>query len=676
MKNLWKTLFVATLFVSCSEANVDEQPAPEFSQGQAIEFYANVGGRTSFFEDEGLGVHWVEGDKVAIRRWYGDGDPTSSTRQRSTYHAEQSGATTQFVWDENEQYGSDTAISWVEEQTNHVTAYYPTTNNAGAHNISGVTLSATQEQSEAGNHDHIGNYMIMSAEPQSFLPDALPTQVSFDFTNLLSIVELTLTGEETKTVSSIELFTTSGNPLTFADGVLNATKSPQNDAFSDVLTINIGMPSVKLSLTTPATVSTEGAKFYFVVLPGAHAKDAITIRAYMEDGSVYGMKMGAIEFKMNKVYRPSLKLDDFSELNMDPAEIEHIFANGSSSAVYGLPVSMEEDSAPILLRPHFDYKNIPDEVKNLQVATIIHSTYPTTNKIVAKTAGWVYMLVGPQTTDQLTSVQTYFTENGWSAVGVVPTKGITKTSQPKNPTMYYSYTSGEDTEYAYMLVYGKEFAVDEEFDMTNYPLTNFQGIRPIAKKITNINDDYLILPFDFSNTQQDWPIQKSFANVLANPYTEPMTYQFLNGISYALDFSYTEGVSSCSWYNNDGTYMMMYIRKSETGESVKLPAIEGYKLVEVQGTTYNQVVDTKCFISSVSAHDYAAEENEATKAAWVKSDEYAMQSGNNAGKWAHTLVDPAANTAYYLVAIDKTPNASPNGDVKMNSLILTYQKVQ
>ena len=51
MKNLWKTLFVAALFVSCSEANVDEQPAPETTQGQAIEFYADMGGRTSFFED-------------------------------------------------------------------------------------------------------------------------------------------------------------------------------------------------------------------------------------------------------------------------------------------------------------------------------------------------------------------------------------------------------------------------------------------------------------------------------------------------------------------------------------------------------------------------------------------------------------------------------------------------
>lgn len=673
MKNLWKTLFVAALFVSCSEANVDEQPVPETTQGQAIEFYADMGGRTSFFEDEGLGVHWVEGDKLAIRRWYGDGNPTAATRQRSTYTALQSGATTAFTWIEEHQYTGDTAISWVEGQTNHVTAYYPTTANAGAHSITGAVLSDAQVQSEAGNHDHIGDYMMMLAEPQHFAPEALPTKVEFQLTNLLSIVELTLTSDVAKTVSSIELCTISGNPLAFTDGVLNATKSPQNDAFSDVLKINIGLPSVKLSLATPATVSAEGAKFYFVVLPGAHAKGDITIRAYMEDGSVYGMKMGAIEFVMNKVYRPSLKLGDFTELNMDAAEIEHIFANGSSSAVYGLPVSMKEGSTPILLRPHFAYTNIPDVVKNLQVATIIPSTYPTTNKIVAKTAGWVYMLVGPQTTTHLTSVRDYFKENGWQAVGVVPTKGITKTSQPKDPIMYYAYPSGENTEYAYMLVYGKEFAVDEKFDMTKYPLTNFQGIRPIAKKITNNNDDYLILPFDFSNDQQDWTIQTNFAGVLANPYTETMTYKFLNGISYALDFSYTEGTSGCSLHKDK--YLLMHIRNSETGESVKLPAIEGYKLVEVKGTTtQGQTAGTECFICSVSAHDYAAAEEEA-KAALKKSDSYTMTSGVNTS-WAHTLVDPAVNTAYYLVAIDDTPEVSPHEDLRMASLVLTYQKVQ
>ena len=118
----------------------------------------------------------------------------------------------------------------------------------------------------------------------------------------------------------------------------------------------------------------------------------------------------------------------------------------------------------------------------------------------------------------------------------------------------------------------------------------------------------------------------------------------------------------------------MHIRNSETGASVKLPAIEGYKLVEVKGATQGQTAGTECFICSVSAHDYAAAAEEA-KAALMKSGSYTMKSGVNTS-WAHTLVDPAVNTAYYLVAIDDTPAVSPHEDLRMASLVLTYQKVQ
>ena len=670
MKNLWKTLFVAALFVSCSEANVDEQPVPETTQGTPIQFeLVNEGGRAAFFQGEGHRVDWEGGENIAIRGWYSE-TLNSTTRKRGNYDVVKDSETGAISLNLTSNWTN--GMVWTDDDTNHITAYYPSTNNAQANNIS-LTLPSAQIQVAANDHSHIDNYMIMmTPKPLDFAIGEQPEQVSLRLQSVLSIVEVTLKGDAGKKITSLELATTSGNPLAYTEGILDTTKDITAEDAACPISVTAGLSSVKLELTTPATLSAEGTKFYFVVLPGAHEKGDITIRAYMEDGSVYGMKMGAIEFKMNKVYRPSLKLGDFTELNMDAAEIEHIFANGSSSAVYGLPVSMKEGSTPILLRPHFAYTNIPDVVKNLQVATIIPSTYPTTNKIVAKTAGWVYMLVGPQTTTHLTSVRDYFKENGWQAVSVVPTKGITKTSQPKDPIMYYAYPSGENTEYAYMLVYGKEFAVDDEFDMKDYPLTNFQGIRPIAKKITNNNDDYLILPFDFSNDQQDWTIQTNFAGVLANPYTETMTYKFLNGISYALDFSYTEGTSGCSLHKEK--FLLMHIRNSETGASVKLPAIEGYKLVEVKGATQGQTAGTECFICSVSAHDYAAAAEEA-KAALMKSGSYTMTSGVNTS-WAHTLVDPAVNTAYYLVAIDDTPKVSPHEDLRMASLVLTYQKVQ
>ncbi len=686
MKNLWKTLFVAALFVSCSEANVDEQPVPETTQGTPIQFeLVNEGGRAAFFQGEGHRVDWEGGEKIAIRRWLGTAESPAydaNTRQRGNYTVDVNGALTLSQYDEVT-YSDDA------EKGTFITACYPDNTNANANKIGNLTLSAAQTQAAGNDHSHIDDYMIMmTPSPLYFEPDVAPEKVSLRLQSVLSIVEVTLKGDAEKKVAGLELVTISDSPLAYSKGVLDLTQDITAEDAACPISVTAGLSSVKLELTTPATLSAEGTKFYFVVLPGAHEKGDITIRAYMEDGSVYGMKMGAIEFKMNKVYRPSLNMSAFEEVKMTVAEIEHTFSNGDKSAVYGLPVSMEEDSTPILLRPHFEYLNMPDEVKGLQVASIVPSTYPTVNKIKALTEGWVYMMVGASgvSTVQLAKAANgYFDENGWELMTSLPTAEV---NADMAATMF-CYQSATDS-YSALLLFRKYMQVNEEFDLSTYKDVSFedvngntkklsgsfQGIRPIAKTITNNNDDYLILPFDFSNTQQDWPIQTIFSKVLANPYTEPMTYKFLNGISYALEFSSTNNVSSCSWYNNDGTYLLMYIRKSPTGESIKLPAIEGYKLVEVQGTTYNQVADAKCFISSVSAQDYAAETDEATKAALVKSDEYAMQSGNNAGKWAHTLVDPAANTAYYLVAIDTTPATSSNGDVKMNSLVLTYQKVQ
>nr|MBE6191815.1 fimbrillin family protein [Rikenellaceae bacterium] len=478
MKNLWKTLFVAALFVSCSEANVDEQPVPETTQGQAIEFYADMGGRTSFFEDEGLGVHWVEGDKLAIRRWYGDGNPTAATRQRSTYTALQSGATTAFTWIEEHQYTGDTAISWVENETNHVTAYYPTTANAGAHSITGAVLSDAQVQSEAGNHDHIGDYMMMLAEPQHFAPEALPTKVEFQLTNLFSIVEVTLKGDASKKVESLNLTTASTVPLAFSKGTLNATKSPTNNAFTDLMTISEPLLSVNLSLTTPAALSAEGTKFYFVVLPGKHESGDIVLKATCTDGTFAEVKMGAIEFKMNNVYRPALTLaeSDFKEIEViGDAEIEIV---GTNANQYFGSANFEEGSLLIYDRTSYgDYKSTYATwgVSTTDYAYSAENTWQTMvgntkvypdNAIKVKTDGYVYLLVRK-------NVRALLVQHGWE---LVDQNHIT-----------YGTTSNPDT--GLFEICRKQFAAgtvlnfatdcfgDEESD-------DFAGVRPLAKKIT------------------------------------------------------------------------------------------------------------------------------------------------------------------------------------------------
>lgn len=679
MKNLWKSLFVAALMVSCSEANVEENPAPEATNGKPIQFeLVNEGGRAAFFQGEGHQVNWEGGESIGVRRWSGYGEDAtynSAVRQRANYTVDVNGVLTLS------NYYAPT-YSTDPDSVTYITAFYPATANANANSIGNVSVPNVQVQAAANDYSHIDDYMLMmTAKPLAFAYNEHPDMVSLQLKSVLSIVEITLKGDAEQVVAALELETNSESPLGFPESnkvnMMDTTKDITAEDAACPITVGTGYKSVKLSLTTPAPLSAEGTKFYFVVLPGTHAKGEITLRTYMEDGSMYIIDMGAIEFKMNKVYRPSLNLSDFELLDLNKvAEIEHTFENDGSDDVYALPVSMQAGSTPILQRSHFEYLNIPSFIEGLQCAAIVPSVYPTVNKIKALTEGWVYIMVGASgssTASNTNKAYTYFVGKDWKLLTALPLAAVNEATA----ATAFCYQSAED-DYAALLIFGKYMSVNEEFDLSTYDVGNFQGIRPIAKKITNNHDKYLILPFDFSNDQQEWPIQTSFAKVLENPYTGSMTYNFLNDISYALDFSYTD--------NGDGTYsgacslhkekyLLMHVRNSETGESVKLPAIEGYKLVEVKGTTNGQTAGTECFICSVSAHEYAVATEDA-KEALKKSNVYEMASGNNASKWLHSMVDPAANTAYYLVAIDDTPAGSPHEDLRMASLNLTYQKVE
>ena len=74
MKNIWKSLFVAALFVSCSEQMTEETVAPEVNNGKAIQFeVVNEGSRVGFFEGNSEhGVSFEVGDVVAIRHYTGE----------------------------------------------------------------------------------------------------------------------------------------------------------------------------------------------------------------------------------------------------------------------------------------------------------------------------------------------------------------------------------------------------------------------------------------------------------------------------------------------------------------------------------------------------------------------------------------------------------------------------
>lgn len=352
MKNIWKSLFVAALFVSCSEQMTEETVAPEVNNGKAIKFeVVNEGSRVGFFEgNSGHGVSFEVGDVVAIRHYTGESSKgnydwtreyteeqeaektawLNEHQQRGNYKLQEDGSLTQI------KTGNWQDITFVAGLANTICAYFPATSNRYAHMVKSVSLSGEQVQAKANDHSHIGDYMIMMADPQKFAAGEQPEKVYIQLQNVLSIVEVTLKSEETKVLTSLTMKTTSGNPLAMSVGVLNTDVAiTPKDAACPIRPVKLddktdaevgpsGLNEITLSLTEAAEVTAEGAKFYFVVLPGAHEKGDITLTANFAGGTYAEKQMGAIEFKMNKVYRPEVaftaadvKLAEEIELHFD-----------------------------------------------------------------------------------------------------------------------------------------------------------------------------------------------------------------------------------------------------------------------------------------------------------------------------------------------------------------------
>lgn len=655
MKNIWKSLFVAALFVSCSESMTEEAAAPEVAQGKAIKFeVVNEGGRAAFFQGEGHGVAFEAGDQLGIRGWYSQ-TLNTTTRMRANYEIGEDGKslTQTSTW--------DNPVVWKDGQETHITAYYPATNNAAANNIGNVTLPSTQTQAAADDHSHIDDYMIMSTcKPYDFAADNQPASVALSLQNVLSIVEVTLTDSEAVEVASLTMQTSSGAPLAFSVGKLDTTL---NLAETDTaITVTTGAAAITLNLTQPATVNAEGAKFYFVVLPGTHARGDISLIVNTTDGQSYALEMDAVEFKMNKVYRPKLDLAQFEAVGA--AEIEHIFEDEDGAKVYAQPSYFNASGLMLINRPYYPFYQIPASVENLQIASINAQSYPATNKIKALTRGYVYMLVGSSsnaTVSNATAADKFLTGAGWSRMTDLPTAEITSIDQITSGLVYYANVANNGS-FAPMVIYSKLMEQGEEFDLTTYPVTSFQGIRPMAKKITNRTSKYLVLNFNFMNDDQGWTARTSYSNIVSNPFKGVQTYTFPNGAEYNLEFTHTEGVGGTATHK-DG-YLMMYIRNSGA-ESIGLPAVEGFKLTKVEGATYKASRGTPTVVvSSKPAH---------AEGAPVKvSNEFTFT--NNSNKvFALTLTESAANTPYYFYATDAIDG---NNDPVLLSLVATYEKVE
>ena len=536
MKNIWKiALMVAALMTSCNQPDIDEMNPNEGANGNEIKFYTESdANRTTYFEGEGLGVNWEAGDKISIR--ISDENVTNdTTRQRGNYDADQSGASTSFTRTDT----WTTGMQWLTEKDTYITAFYPATNNATPKSVA-LKAFAEQTQSAANNHDHISDLMVMKTSKQCFKVDEpKPESVGLTFRNIYSIVELTLKGDGEE-VSQITLNSDAPLALSAQTNANLFTTFDEDDANGIKFAASNYSNSVVLNMTTPATLTAEGVKFYFVVLPGAHEAGALSVFVKNTDGNQRELKMGAIDFKMNKVYRPSLAYSQFAADETKYATIKHIFSDS-----YSLPVPFENGARVIMERYNYPLGNVPTALSGFDVATILPSKYPTTNKIVAMTEGYAYLMVGASGTkvvDNSEKAKEWFATQGWESATTIPTEQLTEI--PASDILYYQTTS----EHGAMVLYKRYMTVGEEFDLTGYysVVKNFQAIRPVAKEIVN-ESDKLTLHLNFTNdAAQDWPVQSNFNNVRDNAYQGAKTYIFLDNSSYEMEFSGTPGTGGCS----------------------------------------------------------------------------------------------------------------------------------
>lgn len=656
MKNIWKiALMVAALMTSCSQPDLDELNPNEGANGKEIKFYTEAN-RTTYFEGEGLGVNWEAGDKVSIR--ISDANVTSTnnvTRKRGNYQATQSGATTSF--ERYDTYGDD--MTWIDESVDdtYVSAFYPATANYSPKAVA-LQPFAEQTQSVANNHDHIGDIMVMKTSKMCFkVGESKPEAVGLTFRNIYSIVELTLKGNGEE-VSQITL--TSNSPLVLS-AQTNAnlfTTFEEDDADGIKFAASNFSNSVVLNMETPAVLTAEGVKFYFVVLPGAHADGDIQVIVKTNEDK-RTLVMGAIDFKMNKVYRPSLAYSQFVADDTKYATIKHIFSDS-----YSFPVPFENGAKVILERYNYPMANVPTLLTGFDVATVLPSKYPTTNKIVALTEGYAYMMVGAsgsKMSANLEKATTWFAEQGWEPATTIPTEQLT--TIPTSDVLYYQTTS----EHGAMVLYKKYLTVGEEFDLTGYYaiVKNFQGIRPVAKDIVN-EAGQITVGLNFMDNAQGWNIETSFDNVSKNAYEGTKPYLFPDNTSYNMEFSRTVNETDpakgggCALHK-DG-FLLMFVRYS-TAESIGLPAIEGYKLSAVSGEVNSDITGATVVISSAAAPAESVN----------MGDVFTFDTVNNGKKWNISATNTLANTMYYFYGTDKV---SGSQDLRIKYMTVVYDKAE
>lgn len=518
MKNIWKiALLVAALMTSCNQP-IEEGITPEQNSGNAIEFYTGDANRTTYFKD-GLGIHWEEGDEVAIivRGWYDKEGVKTEDRKRGKYVAASAGESTSFTHSASDNLTWDLVLpnsgkQITEQDVDFFAVHSGNTYTSSTTVYNGIKVysSPNQKQSIAGDYSHIGNYTVLASNKVTRLAGDT-TPVGFEFTNCTSIVELTLKGDAARSIQTVTL-TSADAPLAFSDAYLcveDFTTSPDvvevpltiYPTTGDGKTAGVLSNSVSVTLDDYTALSTEGIKLYFTVLPGTHADGDIILSTTDQNGQVTAIDMAAVTFEKNKIYRPAVTLSSWKDAVVIPDAALEITGGNDANQMFGT-VNFENGSMFINSRTKVnghtvDMKtfNIPSKFQysaenTWQTLSMMNSLHPNLN-VSVKSGGKVYILVDGE---KSRGYDAHLTGNGWTCETPLKSANATAAQQEGflagtwDETFPIFYCTALDglASIAYFTMYSKQFNAGDTFnlaDLVGSVGVQFRGLRLVAKSI-------------------------------------------------------------------------------------------------------------------------------------------------------------------------------------------------
>ena len=189
MKKILLSLASVALMMSACTQDVAEQESNSFVNFDGdvtVTATMTADTRTAMSENAagGLDITWVEGDAIGLS---GE-DELTWLGANIKYTANQSAATTGFVCAEPEN-----AIKW-GEGTHYFYAYYPYTEGADDYAAVPATVPAVQNQSAAGNTDHLQPYSFLYAACEAS-KTANGGAIELQFKNAFSVLELDVCAE-------------------------------------------------------------------------------------------------------------------------------------------------------------------------------------------------------------------------------------------------------------------------------------------------------------------------------------------------------------------------------------------------------------------------------------------------------------------------------------------------